>query len=154
MSTRRLIITALVCGMAILVAGGAFLVRVARNRADLTASVLTVGDSATVGRLVVRVDRFTRRADTVVVGVTIDGSKLTSADVPTLPTDAAAPWSMVIRTPRTPVDPTADDGPACKGLTIDPGRTVTCAVAFQGGDGAPFLAFSSNGAQVQWRLLS
>ena len=40
MSTRRLIITALVCGIAILVAGGAFLMRTARNRADLTVNVL------------------------------------------------------------------------------------------------------------------
>jgi len=147
-STRRLIITALVCGMAILVAGGAFLVRTARNRADLTVNVLGVGDQASVAALKVRVLKVTRRADVIVVGVEVDSRGAALA----APAQADEPWSMVIRTPRAPMSPTAEDGPACAGQQIAGGQVLSCVLAFANGDGAPFLAFSWQGRQAQWRL--
>lgn len=145
MSTRRLIITALVCGMAILLAGGIFLVRVAANQAEQTVTVHRIGDVVRVGDVAVTVTRVSERPDAVEVGVEIDASGATLAQ----PTDAEAPWSLLIRTPRQRRDAS---GTPCRGQTIAGGARLACTVAFEPGDGAAFLSFDLLGDGARWRL--
>ena len=145
MSTRRLILTALACGMAILVAGGVFLVRAAGSRHTVT--IYRVGDSVRVGGLSVTVARLDARTDAVQVGVEVDAT----AAPPVAPTDAAAPWTLLIRTLRPALAPTGD-GTACRGQQIESGRRLVCELAFAPGEGAAFLAFDWRGDTVRWRL--
>jgi len=147
-STRRLIITALVCGMAILLAGGVFLVRLAGTRADRIVTFHAVGDAVRVGDLTVTVTGVSGRADAVVVGIDVDATAATLA----FPTDAGAPWSLLLSGKlRAPVAPPAG-ATACAGQQIASGRRVTCDLAFARGDGTGFLAFDWRGTPVRWRL--
>ena len=147
MSTRRLILTALVCGMAILVAGGVFLVRVAGSRAERTVAVHAVGEAVAVNDLTVTVVRAATTATTVDLVVTVDATAATIA----FPTDAETPWSLLIRTPRERLVPNADIAP-CRNQQIRGGERLTCALAFAVGDGPAFLAFDWRGATIRWRL--
>lgn len=145
MSTRRLIITALVCGMAILLAGGIFLVRVAQDQANNTVTVHRVGDVVRVGQVAVTVTRVSERADAIEVGVEIDATGATLAQS----TDAEEPWSLLVRTPRPRRDAT---GTPCRGLAIASGAKLACTVAFEPGDGTAFLSFDLAGSGARWRL--
>ena len=147
MSTRRLIITALVCGMAILLAGGVFLVRVAGDRAERTVTIHRVGDVVRVGDLTVVVTRVTTRADGVQVGVEVDASGARLAEA----ADAEAPWSLLVRTPRARLAPLDSERP-CRGARIAAGERLACDLAFEAGEGAAFLAFDWLGQAARWRL--
>ena len=147
MSTRRLIITALVCGMAILVAGGIFLVRVAGSQAERTVAVHAVGDAVRVGDLTVTVDRSLPSATAFEIVVTVDASAAELA----FPTDAETPWSLLVRTPRDRRTPSSDVSP-CRGQQIGTGGRLTCALAFATGEGPAYLAFDWRGATLRWRL--
>lgn len=147
MSTRRLIITALVCGMAILVAGGIFLVRVAGSRAERTVAVHTVGEAVRVADLTVTVGRSAPSATAFEIVVTVDASAATLA----FPTDAETPWSLVVRTARERLAPSSDVTP-CRGQQIRSASRLTCALAFAPGEGPAYLAFDWRGATLRWRL--
>ena len=143
MSTRKLILTALVCGMAILIAGGVFLVNLSRHKDDLTVKdVYAVGQTVTVGGIAATVQHWQRDPDGIVATVHLDAGPGVSAQ------DASAPWSLVIghRIDRRPVP---DD---CAGRTVAAGSALTCALGFAPQAGTPYLAFALAGHQVQWRL--
>lgn len=148
MSTRRLILTALACGMAILVAGGVFLVRVAGSRDDRTVTIHRLGEAVRVGDLSVTIVRVDARTDAVQVGIVVDAM---AEPAVTSPTDAAAPWTLLVRTLRPAVAPTGAGTP-CRGQQIEPGRRLVCELAFAPGEGAAFLAFDWRGDTVRWRL--
>jgi hypothetical protein len=83
-STRRLILLALACGLAILVAGSIQLVRISRN--EPTVEVGRIGTSATIGGVAVTLVGQPE-SDRVVV-------RLAVADDRDALDDAAAPWAV------------------------------------------------------------
>lgn len=143
-STRRLIITALVCGMAILLAGGVFLVRIANNRVEITTN--RIGDVVRVGDLRVTVVRVTEGADALRVGVEIDATDATLA----ASVDAEERWTLVIGGARDRLEPTG--GTPCRGARIESGRTLTCDLAFAPADGPTYLSFELGEGGARWRL--
>lgn len=148
-STRKLILTAIACGLAILLSGGVFLVRTARHRDELTITNAAVGDTRMVSGVSAAVQSWRRDSDQIVATIHIEvppsGQSISSAD---------APWTMLVGTKLTAVPPTGlrTDETACRGLAVPPGGKATCVLAFAGVAGSPFLAFAVNGAQEQWRL--
>lgn len=148
MSTRKLILTAVACGLAILLSGGLFLVRTAGHRNELTVTNAVVGQTRTVSGVSATVQSWRRSGDQILAVVHLETS---TASAP-LPADA--PWAMLIAsklTAQTPTDLSGDEV-ACRRVVVPPGGSRTCVLAFGSVAGSPFLAFALNGAQEQWRL--
>ena len=147
MSTRKLILAALACGLAILVAGGVFLLNVARNRDELTVpDARPIGEVVQVGPYRAGVLAQERRDDAVVLTV-----RVTAVDA-TL-SDAAAPWSLSIGGLRDPVDVGGLPAPPCSGAGVAVGSALECALAFAPKEGTGFAEFAttSEGAQAKER---
>jgi hypothetical protein len=137
MSTRKLILTALVCGLAILIAGGAKLIQVANDEAEV--EVLALGDVATLGDMTVSVLDIDRRAEATFVTVTMTGVDLTSG--------AAEGWRL-LADGRVQI-PDADS--EANGCTTVAAATVTrCTVQFESAESAPTVAYVRAGEQRQW----
>ena len=148
-STRKLILTAIACGLAILIAGGFFLVRTLGNKDALTVKNAAVGDSRTVARAEVRVTAWRRDSAQILATVSM---KVTDVDART--STAESPWTMLIGTQSSPVAPiglTPNEKP-CRGINLTQGNPVTCVLAFPDAKGTPYLAFSLEGQQAQWLL--
>ena len=104
MSTRKLILTALVCGLAIMLAGGFKLLQVARE--DVQAEVLALGVPATLGDMTVQVDAVEQSSAATVVTVTMSGVE---------GADAVEGWRLLV------------DGAVTGPLVTDPpGYGTTC----------------------------
>lgn len=147
MSTRRLIILALICGLAILIAGGVMLLRLALDRDRLTIHTLAPATAATVGGVRVHVAAYNRADDVVRIVVAIDTPPDNGL------ADAAEGFSLNIgglRDPQTPADLT--DTPACRGLVVAPSQSVSCALAFSDRPGSATLAYAHRGEQAEWSL--
>jgi hypothetical protein len=149
-STRKLILTAIACGLAILIAGGAFLLRTAQHRDELTVTNAAVGQSRTVAGVDASVLSWSRVGRQILVSVSI-AVKPSAASVA-----ADAPWTMLVGTKLAAEAPVGlhPDEVACRGLVVAPGTSTICVLAFTSAEGSPFLAFALNGAQEQWRLAS
>lgn len=146
MSTRRLITVALICGLAILLAGGVMLVRLVRDRDRLTVSVLAAETPATVGGIRVRITSHERRAGAVRIVVSLDTPAAHGLD------DAGTGFALTIGDLRHPVAP-ADAGVSpCRGMAVAAGRSVSCALAFADRSGSATLAYAYGGQQAQWSL--
>lgn len=138
MSTRKLIITALLCGMAILVAGGLKLFLTATDRAE--PQVLALGESATLGDMTVRVD-----AVDVAPGVTLVTVSMQGVDG----ADAVSGWRLLAGGEvHEPVVVPADAGMPCT-TTAATVRTV-CLIAFDATEGTRTVAYLRAGTQRQW----
>ncbi len=145
MSTRRLIAAALVCGLAILLAGGIFLVNLAANREQLTVpDFLAVGQTAEVGgvRATVLGAEATDRA--VVLHV-----RLEPGDEPVA--DAGEGWALVIGTAREPLESDATGMP-CRGREVPAGGALECDLAFAGAEGTAFVEYARGDDRGRWRL--
>ena len=136
MATRKLIIAALCCGLAILLAGGLWLVATGNCDNDATVPLLDPGQSATVGGL-----------DVTVLGGALDGAQLVLSVQAAAPagaetvTDFASGWRVLDPSGQTlqtasgaPVS--AANGPPCADTTLDPRTTVMCHMLFAVEDGA------------------
>lgn len=135
MSTRKLILTALVCGLAILLAGGIKLFQVAND--DKQVEVLSLGDQATLGDMTVSVLTIDRSADATSVTVTMTGVDLA--------TGAASGWRMLA---DGQVQQPGQQGQTCGAVSA---TTVTrCVVRFAAADSAPTIAYVRAGEQRQW----
>jgi hypothetical protein len=148
-STRKLILTAIACGLAILIAGGFFLFRTLGNKEALTVQNAAVGDSRTVAGAEVRVTAWRRDSAQILATVSM---KVTDVDART--STAEAPWTMLIGTQSSPVAPiglTTEETP-CRGINLVQGKPTTCVLAFPDSKGTPYLAFSLAGKQAQWLL--
>ena len=139
MSTRKLILTALLCGLAILVAGGVKLLQVAQETDKVT--ILPLGEDATLGDMTVSVLSVTGESGRTVVTVRMAGVE---------GADALEGWRMLAEGKVSGVS----DGPwsalampAC-GLTSRQGST--CALVFPAADGTVTIAYLRAGAQSQW----
>ena len=144
-STRKLIVTALLAGLAILVAGGALFVKL-RNYPTIVVNEQgqPVGIGAyTVTALATSVSGVAR---VVHVRVVADA---TAATVP----DLEGAFSLTIGEIRPRQDPPPGSMP-CRQLALAPGATVECDLAFaESAKGTPYLAFRGLGTvEVRWRL--
>jgi hypothetical protein len=139
-----LIIAALVCGLAILLAGAVMLIRLANDRP--TADVLGVDSSATIDGVRVRIISHERAAGLAVVVVAID----TPADHGLA--DAGLGFSLLIVNLRDPKTPAGTEAPPCRGLAVAPAQSVSCALAFSDRAGSATLAYAAHGKQVEWSL--
>jgi hypothetical protein len=148
-STRKLILTAIACGLAILIAGGFFLYRTLDNKDALTVKNAVVGEGRTIAGAEVRVTAWRRDRAQILATVSV-----TVTDVDARTPTAESPWTMLIGAQSSPVVPiglTPDEKP-CRGITLIQGNPVTCVLAFPDAKGTPYLAFSLAGKQAQWLL--
>jgi hypothetical protein len=145
-STRRLITLALICGLAILVAGAVMLFRLARDRDRLTIHTLAPATAATVGGVHVRIATHDRAAGVARIVVAID----TPADHGLA--DAADGFSLNIGGLRDPQTPAGTEVPACRGLAVAPLQSVSCTLTFADRPGSATLAYANRGEQVEWSL--
>jgi hypothetical protein len=150
-STRRLIALALACGLAILVAGGVWLVLASRGSDDdLVASFLPEGATAEVGGLVVGVTG-SHLADGVLV---LDVQMVGGSEA------AGAPgrsWGVI--SGRGLVDRPEDQSDApdpCAGQDLAAGAELTCSIAFRptpDQQASQLVAvFGRGGQRASWEL--
>jgi hypothetical protein len=147
MSTRKLILTALVCGLAILIAGGVKLIQVASD--EVAVEVLAFGDEATLGDMTVSVLDVEQRADATLVTVTMTGVDLTSG--------AADGWRLLadgrVREPaiensRVQEPASVSDTDGC--TAVRAGAPTRCTVRFDAVESAATVAYVRAGEQRQW----
>jgi hypothetical protein len=132
MSTRRLILLALVCGLAILIAGGVKLLQVADQ--DASVEILGLGDVALVGDMDVTVTQVQRRGDATLVSIELGGVATP---------DAADGWVMLGDGERH------EPRGAC-GAVPETG-ILRCDLTFDPVDRVQAVAYARGGEQRQWR---
>jgi hypothetical protein len=138
MRTRTLLLLAVTCGLAILLAGGFQLLRLSNQTA---ASALAVGATGSAGDATVKVVDFHEADGVAVVTVTLSGVD-----------DASGLAGFRLQTVDELLVPNQHDARACTGFTVAP---TTCTLAF-GTSGAKGvsrqLVFRRAEQQVRWRL--
>jgi hypothetical protein len=144
--TRTLILLAMACGLAILVAGGAFFIRLAMHKDELTVpEIRAPGQSQQIGPVTATVTGSADAGDLVVVQVRLESSEHLD--------DAGSGWALLVTgNLHQPVAVPSGDGQACTGTALEPGHAVACAVAFPSADGDRFVAFATRGVQRMWKL--
>ena len=150
-STRRLILASLLCGIAILVAGGFKLFQTTSDANRVDAALFAVGDSTVVAGLDVAVVDVARTERATLVTVTMARADAAPSDGTA--TDVVAGWRMLadgaLTSPR-------DVNPADVGRTgdrcaeIPTVGSVTCILDFGVANGTPTFIYSRDGAQAQW----
>ena len=128
MSTRKLIVVALLCGLAILVAGGIQLFRIS-DTSERTVELLSEGDHAVVGGVEVTVASSER--DRSEIRVTVEMAS--GGARPTCPRRASACWSEATWSNRSPLT-VASRRPVRASVTLD-GEPASCVVVFPPGRG-------------------
>lgn len=146
MKTRTLILLAIACGLAILVAGGAFFIRLAMHKDELTVpEIRAPGQSQQVGPVTATVTGSAVAGDVVVVQVRLQSSVHLD--------DAGSGWALLVTGDlHQPVTVPSGQGEACARTAVEPGQAVDCAVAFPSADGDRFVAFAVGGVQRLWKL--
>lgn len=138
MSTRKLILLALVCGLAILLAGGVKLFQIVADEPRV--ELLRLGQAAEVGDM------------TVTVYAIHDGGEVTLVDVELVGVDGAVVaegWTLLAEgTPRAPVELPDGVGVACPATDTD--RPVRCTVAFDAAERVQAVAYRRGDQQRQW----
>jgi hypothetical protein len=140
--TRTLLLLAVGCGLAILVAGVVQLLRIAGQ--DDPPAAASMGEAVRVGDLRITVERFEEAADTATVTVELAG-----VDDP----DGADGFRLVV--PGAALQPVGDDSgdlPACAETTVEPLR---CALRFDlaSVDGSSrVLLYRRGDEQARWEL--
>lgn len=137
MSTRKLILTALLCGLAILIAGGVKLIQVANDEKQV--EILGFGDEATLGDMTVSVVGVERSADATLVTVTMEGVDLA--------TGAADGWRL-LADGRVQVPAAEANTNGC--TTVAAESPTRCTVRFDAAESAPTVAYVRAGEQRQW----
>ncbi len=115
MRTRTLLLLAVTCGLAILLAGGFQLLRLANQRP--VAEPLVVGSTGRAGDAVVTVVDTQDRGDTFVVTIQVSGVN---------DPEGVAGFTLIGVDQAVKPLPAEDDG-ACRGFTVE---QVECAIAF------------------------
>lgn len=148
-STRKLIGLALVCGLAILLAGGIWLVRAAGRDEGAARPPLAVGAAAELGEATVTVTGH-RVADglvTIDVDVTAGGQDVA---------DAGQGWGLITDVSQ-PVPPVDAGERGCAGTAVPAGTTVSCVLAFDGSGisrtpRSYVVGLTLGGESASWRL--
>ena len=148
MATRKLIVAALCCGLAILLAGGLWLVATASSNDSTTSPLLSIGESATVGDLVITVTRsdLVDGALATVVDISLSSESGGAVD------DLASGWAALSPTGEqlslvAPPPLPSGAPPLCAAATVAPGATQECLLFFGSGEGAT----SSTGYTVVYK---
>jgi len=147
-STRKLIVVALLCGLAILVAGGIQLFRIS-DADDRTVDVLAEGEAATVGSVTVVVEDSSSDGAMIRATVRMSLAEGSGTDDTTVPLSS---FTLLVGGRLQPSLVGVDDPAQCGSPVTVGAEPTTCEVAFEGGDGTATLAFSRDGEQAQWRL--
>lgn len=136
MSTRKLILTALVCGLAIMLAGGFKLFQVATDNVE--AVVLDLGTQQTLGDMVVSVTKIDQREDGTFVTVSMRGVE---------GADGIEGWKLLANGKlNDPVAGDVDDDCVTKAA-----QTIDCVVPFVSSVGSSVtVAYQRAGTQSQW----
>jgi len=161
-STRKLILLALACGLAILVAGSVQLLRIQRGES----STLALGDSTEVATVTASVIAAVADTDSVEVTVRMKVASTASSPIG----DALVGWSLLTGGLKEPVEPVGDGAeagaqpsvgdavdaaPRCAGLRINAGETRDCLLSFPvapGGAGTTYVTYRFAGQPATWSL--
>jgi len=139
MSTRKLILTALICGLTIMMAGGAKLFLMLRD--DVTVSVFDLGTSRTLSDMTVSVDKVVQDPAGTYVTVTMQGVE---------GANATEGWRVLaggkVISPSGTVPEAV--GVACG--TTQKSESTHCVLAFPVTDGSLTVAYLRAGTQSQW----
>ena len=136
MSTRKLILTALICGIVIMLAGGFKLLQISSDDSEVT--FLAAGADATLGDMTVSVRSVEQQTDATRVTVTmvgVDGA------------DALEGWRLVAS--GEAVVPLAETGDTACRVTSATSPT-TCVVTFPPSEGTVTVAYLRAGTRAQW----
>jgi VCBS repeat-containing protein len=142
MKTRTLLLLAVSCGLAILLAGGIQLFRLSNQ--ETPNPPLAIGQTGTAGDVKVTVDGVDVSATDFVVTITVEGVD-----------DAQGLDGFSLVAPNKRVAPlvVADDPSACSGFTIE---QVTCTISFPAdaltGTARQLLLIRAED-QVRWKLV-
>jgi hypothetical protein len=134
MSTRKLILTALICGLVIMLAGGIKLVQVSQDKA--TVEILALGTSQTLSDMTVTVSAVEQLPDETLVTVSMVGVE---------GANAFEGWRLLaggeVLAPETNVEP-------CSPVSAE--QPSQCVVTFPASSGSVTIAYLRAGAQSQW----
>jgi len=137
--TRTLLLLAVVCGLAILVAGVVQLLRVAGQ--DDPPRAVAIGEPVRVGDMQVTVDGVSERSGSVLVDVEIGGVD-----------DPDGTDGFTLTTPGGLIEPDSTAGNHCGATTT---RVEPCTLAFPLGDGTGstrVLVYQRGDERVRWVL--
>ena len=138
MSTRKLILWALICGVVILIAGTAKLFQTSQKPVEV--QLLALGDSVTLGDMTVSVTALRDTADRTLVDVTMVG---------VAEAQAMDGWKMLAAGEVSdPVMLPIGAGTECTLTQLD--ETLVCTVAFPVSEGTRTVAYIRAGEQRQW----
>ena len=138
MSTRKLILWALVCGVLILTAGTAKLFQTSQKPVEV--QLLALGDSVTLGDMTVSVTALRDTDDRTLVDVTMVG---------VAEAQAMDGWKMLAAGKVSdPVMLPIGAGTECTLTQLD--ETLVCTVAFPVSEGTRTVAYIRAGEQRQW----
>ncbi len=138
MSTRKLILWALICGVVILIAGTAKLFQTSQKPVEV--QLLALGDSVTLGDMTVSVTALRDTADRTLVDVTLVG---------VAEAQAMDGWKMLAAGEVSdPVMLPVGAGTECTLTKL--AETLTCTVAFPVSEGTRTVAYIRAGEQRQW----
>ena len=138
MSTRKLILWALLCGVLILAAGSAKLFQTSQKPVEV--QLLALGDSVTLGDMTVSVTALRDTADRTLVDVTMVG---------VAEAQAMDGWKMLASGEVSdPVMLPVGAGTECTLTKL--AETLTCTVAFPVSEGTRTVAYIRAGEQRQW----
>ena len=138
MSTRKLILWALICGVVILVAGTAKLFQTSQKPVEV--QLLVLGDSVTLGDMTVSVTALRDTADRTLVDVTMVG---------VAEAQAMDGWKMLASGEVSdPVMLPVGAGTECTLTKL--AETLTCTVAFPVSEGTRTVAYIRADEQRQW----
>ena len=136
MSTRKLILTALICGLAIMLAGGFKLFQVATE--DVEAVVYDFGSEQTLGDMKVTVQSVNQSDSQTVVSVRMRGVE---------GADGYEGWKLLADGKLSDPIVTADTPPCVTKMA----QYVECAVPFAGSEGSSVtVAYQRANLQSQW----
>jgi len=138
MSTRKLILWALICGVVILFAGTAKLFQTSQKPVEV--QLLALGDSVTLGDMTVSVTALRDIADRTLVDVTMVG---------VAEAQAMDGWKMLASGQVSdPMMLPVGAGTECTLTKL--AETLTCTVAFPVSEGTRTVAYIRAGEQRQW----
>jgi hypothetical protein len=138
MSTRKLILWALVCGVLILAAGTAKLFQTSQKSVEV--QLLALGDSVTLGDMTVSVTALRDIDDRTLVDVTMVG---------VAEAQAMDGWKMLASGKVSdPVLLPVGEGTECTLTQLE--KTLVCTVAFPVSEGTRTVAYIRAGEQRQW----
>ena len=138
MSTRKLILWALICGVLILVAGSAKLFQTSQKPVEV--QLLAMGESVTLGDMTVSVTALRDIDDHTLVDVTMVG---------VAEAQAMDGWKLLASGKVSdPVLLPVGEGTECTLTQLE--KTLVCTVAFPVSEGTRTIAYVRAGEQRQW----